>query len=197
MDGLAAGVAALAALMLAIWAAESSRFLIRPHPEEYVLPLALAGALIGFLPYNWHRASIFLGDSGSTFLGLALGALSIIGPAKLGTALLVLIIPILDVAWAIVRRRMRGRSFLAGDKQHVYHRMLELGVGYTRVVVLFYLICGVLAVADLFLHKFEKLIAFVLLVLVVFTGFVLLEVRARQGAPRIATGPPERRSTGS
>jgi UDP-GlcNAc:undecaprenyl-phosphate/decaprenyl-phosphate GlcNAc-1-phosphate transferase len=186
MDGLATGVAALAALMLAVWAAESARYLILPHREELVLPLALAGALFGFLPYNWHRASIFLGDSGSVFLGLALGSLSIIGPAKLGTALLVLIIPILDVAWAIVRRRMQGRSFLAGDKQHVYHRMLELGVPYTHVVLSFYVICVVLGIADLFLHKFEKLLAFVLLVLVVSTGFVLLEIRAKRTGARPA-----------
>jgi UDP-N-acetylmuramyl pentapeptide phosphotransferase/UDP-N-acetylglucosamine-1-phosphate transferase len=168
--------------------------MILPHREELVLPLALAGALLGFLPYNWHRASIFLGDSGSVFLGLALGALSIIGPAKLGTALLVLIIPILDVAWAVVRRRMQGRSFLAGDKQHVYHRMLHLGVRYTHVVLLFYLICAVLGTIDLLLYRFQKLLAFVLLVLLVSAVFVLLETRAQRISPGVAPGAREGRA---
>jgi UDP-GlcNAc:undecaprenyl-phosphate GlcNAc-1-phosphate transferase len=179
LDGLAAGVAAIAAILLAVWASEPQRFYLPGwHPEQVILPMALAGALLGFLPYNWHRASIFLGDSGAMFLGLALGALSIIGPAKLGTALLVLIIPVLDVAWAIVRRRLRGRSFLSGDKQHVYHRMLELGMTHTQVVGAFYLLCVVLCVFDLTLLKLEKLIAFVAVMALVGLAFVLLETTA-------------------
>lgn len=184
LDGLATGVVAIAAILLAIWASEPQRFFLTgSHREELVLPIALTGALLGFLPYNWHRARIFLGDSGSMFLGLALGALSIIGPAKLATALLVLIIPVLDVAWAIVRRRMRGRSFLSGDKQHVYHRMLELGMTHTQVVSAFYLLCGVLSVLDLALLKMEKLIAFVAVTTLVGVAFVLLETTASRRRP--------------
>lgn len=180
MDGLATGVAALAALLLAAWAAEKYKLYIpsSPHHEDLVLPLALAGALLGFLPYNWHSARIFLGDSGSMFLGLALGALSIVGPAKLATALLVLMIPVLDVAWAIVRRQLQGRSFLSGDKQHVYHRMRELGMSYRTVVLLFYALCIALGLLDLALYKVEKLVAFLVLTSVIGSGFVILEVRA-------------------
>ena len=180
MDGLVTGIAALAALLLAVWASEPSRFYLPPtlHHEDLLLPLALAGALLGFLPYNWHVARIFIGDSGTMFLGLALGALSIVGPAKLGTALLVLLVPVLDVAWAIVRRQLSGRSFLAGDKQHVYHRMRELGLGYTTIVLLLYFLCLALAVLDLELTKLAKLIAFLLLALVTGASFVALELRA-------------------
>jgi UDP-N-acetylmuramyl pentapeptide phosphotransferase/UDP-N-acetylglucosamine-1-phosphate transferase len=151
---------------------------VSAHHEDLFLPLALAGAIAGFLPFNWHRARIFLGDSGSVFLGLGIGALAIVGPAKLGTALLVLIIPILDVAWAMVRRQLQGRSFLTGDKQHVYHRMLELGFGYTSTVLVLYLLCGALGVLDLFLFKTAKLVAFVVLAAVTAGSFVLLEARA-------------------
>ncbi|MBV9280380.1 MAG: undecaprenyl/decaprenyl-phosphate alpha-N-acetylglucosaminyl 1-phosphate transferase [Chloroflexi bacterium] len=180
LDGLATGVAALATLMLAVWASEPSRFDLSAtlHHDDLLLPLALGGALLGFLPYNWHVARIFLGDSGALFLGLAIGALSIIGPAKLGTGLLVLLVPVLDVAWAIVRRQLSGRSFLAGDKQHVYHRMRDLGLKDTHIVLLLYSLCLALALLDLFLVKLAKLVAFVVLALITGVVFVLLEVRA-------------------
>ena len=185
LDGLATGVACLAALLLAAWASERQAFYLpaMAHHEDLLLPLALAGALLGFLPYNWHQARIFLGDSGSMFLGLSLGALSIVGPAKLATALLVLMIPVLDVAWAIVRRQLQGRSFLSGDKQHVYHRMLELGMSHTSVVLLLYAVCFALAILDLTLFKLGKLIAFVLLVVTIGAVFVALEIRAGRREP--------------
>jgi UDP-GlcNAc:undecaprenyl-phosphate GlcNAc-1-phosphate transferase len=186
LDGLAAGVAALAALLLAVWAAEPKRFgLPVGHYQDLVLAIALVGALLGFLPYNWHQAKIFLGDSGSMFLGFAVGALSIVGATKLGTALLILIIPVLDVLWAIVRRQMRGRSFLTGDKQHVYHRMLDLGLSHTGTVLLLYLLCGALAGIDLLLVKTAKLVAFVVLAALTGTSFVGLELRAvKRGTSR-------------
>jgi UDP-GlcNAc:undecaprenyl-phosphate GlcNAc-1-phosphate transferase len=180
LDGLAAGIACIAALLLALWARDPHRYLlpVTPHREDLILPLALAGALLGFLPFNWHVAKIFLGDSGSMFLGLAVGALSIIGPAKLGTALLILLVPVLDVAWAIVRRLLRGRNFLQGDKQHVYHRLMELGVSSTQTVLLFYLLCVALAVLDLSLLKIQKIVAFILLAACTIAAFAVIEVRA-------------------
>jgi UDP-N-acetylmuramyl pentapeptide phosphotransferase/UDP-N-acetylglucosamine-1-phosphate transferase len=181
LDGLTAGVSAIAALLLAAWATyAASRFLlpVTPQHEYLFLPLALAGATLGFLPFNWHVAHIFLGDSGSMFLGLALASLSIVGPAKLGTALLILLIPGLDVAWAIVRRQLQGRSFLTGDKQHVYHRMLEMGMSHTQTVLTLYSLCLILAALDLWLIKLYKLIAFALLAALTITIFVFLEVRA-------------------
>lgn len=179
LDGLAPGIATIAAVLLAIWASEPHRFaLASTQPESVILPMALAGALLGFLVFNWNPARIFLGDSGSMFLGLSLGALSIVGPAKLGTALIVLVVPILDVAWAIIRRGMRGKSFLSGDKQHVYHRMVEIGLSPTRTVVLLYAICVALGIADLLLLRLSKYIAFAVLAVILIAAFALLEVRA-------------------
>jgi UDP-GlcNAc:undecaprenyl-phosphate/decaprenyl-phosphate GlcNAc-1-phosphate transferase len=179
LDGLAPGIVSIAAVLLAIWASEPRRFaLASTQPESVILPMALAGALLGFLVYNWSPAKIFLGDSGSMFLGLALGALSIVGPAKLGTALIVLIVPVLDVAWAIIRRGMRGKSFLSGDKQHVYHRMMELGLAPTRTVILLYGICVALGVVDLLLLRVWKYAAFVVLVVLLIATFAVLELRA-------------------
>jgi UDP-GlcNAc:undecaprenyl-phosphate GlcNAc-1-phosphate transferase len=180
LDGLVAGICAEVALLLALWGSEPGRFhlLAGVHHEDVLLPLALLGALLGFLPFNWHVAKIFLGDSGAMFLGLSIGALAIVGPAKLGTALVVLVIPVLDVAWAIVRRQLKGRSFLTGDKQHVYHRMLELGMSHTGTVVTMYGIVAVLGALDLWLMKGPKFIAWVLLASLTFTVFVMLETQA-------------------
>jgi len=203
LDGLATGVVAIAAFLLAAWAFEEQRLYIpaMAHHQDLVLPLALAGALLGFLPYNWHHAKIFLGDSGAMFLGLGLAAISIVGPAKLATMLFIVLIPVLDVAWAIVRRMLNGRSFLSGDKQHVYHRMRELGLGTTGTVVTLYGLCLLLAGLDLALVRVFKLVAFVVLAIVTITVFVWLEIRAagRLGgdkAPpassaRPSAGPPE------
>lgn len=186
LDGLVTGVSAEVAILLAVWGSEPDRFhlIASVYHEDVLLPLALTGALLGFLPYNWHVAKIFLGDSGAMFLGLALASLAIVGPAKLGTALLVLIIAVLDVAWAIVRRQLRGRSFLAGDKQHVYHRMLEFGLSHTQTVLIIYALVAVLGILDWSLLKAEKLIAFVILGALVFGVFVVLEIRmpARKNA---------------
>lgn len=190
LDGLATGVSAIAAILLAVWAEEKSKFLIpsMPHHADLILPLCLAGSLAGFLVFNWHPARIFLGDSGAMFLGLALGTVSIVGPAKLGTALLVLVIPVLDVAWAIVRRRMRGKNFLSGDKQHVYHRMMELGMSHLWTVITLYVLVGILAWLDLQLFKLDKLIAFVVLAAVFSAGAIVLETRASR---RTAARRPE------
>lgn len=195
LDGLAPGIVTIAAVLLAIWASEPGRFaLASSQPESVILPMALAGALLGFLVYNWNPARIFLGDSGSMFLGLALGALSIVGPAKLGTALIVLVVPILDVAWAIIRRGMRGKNFLSGDKQHVYHRMMELGLGATRTVILLYAVCVALGVVDLLLLRLWKYVAFGVLTVVMIGAFALLELRAEVVASarqRTVDGPAE------
>src|SRR2546429_687188 len=112
LDGLAGGVAAIAALFLGLWAwhMAGSGYVTRDE-QNVILPLILCGALLGFLVYNWAPARVFMGDSGAMFIGFALGALSVFGPVKLGTALLLLIVPIVDVAWAIVRRLLGRRSF--------------------------------------------------------------------------------------
>ena len=88
---------------------------------------------MGFLRYNFHPAQIFMGDSGSMFLGFALAVISIIGGAKIATALLVLAVPILDVAYVIVFRLLRGRSPLQADRGHLHHRLYDLGMGQSQI----------------------------------------------------------------
>ena len=108
LDGLAAGISAVVCAVFAVFAFEIGQ------PLMVVLMLALLGSLSGFLFYNFNPARIFMGDCGSMFLGFALASLAILAPAKVATALLVLGIPIIDVAWLIVRRWRQGSPTHAG-----------------------------------------------------------------------------------
>lgn len=143
MDGLATGVVGITALCITVIS-----FLF--HQQSIaVLSAIFTGAVLGFLPHNWHPAKIFMGDSGAMFLGLALAVLSIMGGAKLALALMVLGIPILDVALVIIYRVRRHQSPLHYDKTHLHHRLLATGLSVHQICVLFYglaLTFGLLAV---------------------------------------------------
>ena len=120
IDGLAAGVVVIAGFMLFV-----HTFRLEQHSLA-LLALALIGSVLGFLLFNFFPAQVFLGSAGASVLGFALGALSIIGGAKVGTALLVLGIPILDVAWQILHRVRAGKSPFSADRGHLHHRLLDL-----------------------------------------------------------------------
>jgi UDP-GlcNAc:undecaprenyl-phosphate GlcNAc-1-phosphate transferase len=132
LDGLATGIVGIACVILFAHTA------LLGQASIAILPLALLGAIIGFLPYNFAPARIFLGSSGALFLGLSLGALSIIGGAKLASALLVLGIPILDTAWQIVRRLRDGRAPYHGDRGHLHFRLVDRGWPQRTVVLILY-----------------------------------------------------------
>ena len=144
MDGLATGVVGITALCITIIS-----FML--HQQSIaVLSAIFTGAVLGFLPHNWHPAKIFMGDSGAMFLGLALAVLSIMGGAKLALALMVLGVPILDVALVIINRVRRHQSPLHYDKTHLHHRLLATGLSVRQICALFYglaLIFGLLAVS--------------------------------------------------
>jgi UDP-GlcNAc:undecaprenyl-phosphate GlcNAc-1-phosphate transferase len=132
LDGLASGIVAIACVILFVHTQRLGQESIA------VLPLALLGAIGGFLPFNFSPAKIFLGASGALFLGLSLGTLSIIGGAKVASALLVLGIPILDTAWQIVQRLRDGRAPYHGDRGHLHFRLVDRGWSQPRVVLLLY-----------------------------------------------------------
>jgi len=148
MDGLAAGIAVMAAIVLftrSIWFGQ---------PSIAVLPLALAACALGFLRWNFHPASVFMGTSGSVLLGYALANLSVIGGAKVGTAFAVLAIPILDTAWVMLRRISRGRSpFHGGDREHLPQKLHWLGLSQLQVVLLLYALCAAFGFLSLRLHS--------------------------------------------
>ncbi len=158
LSGLATGVTALVCAILAVhmlWRAEP------PQASVAVLPIALLGAALGFLPANF-RGRIFMGSSGSYFLGFALAALGIIGGARLATVLLVLGLPALDVAWLIYSRWRRGVSPGQGGRDHLHFRLLDLGLAERTIVLAYWLFCAVFGTLTLFLDdRLYKLIALV------------------------------------
>lgn len=172
LDGLAAGVGAIAS---AVFAAH----MLREGQESVaLLALALMGATLGVLPYNFNPARTFIGSSGAFFLGYALAALAIMAGAKVATMLLVLGIPILDVAWQIVSRVRRGQSPMQGDRGHLHHRLFDAGLSQRQVVLgywAFCLLCGLLAL--LLPARIYKLFA---LLLVALLGAALLWFLARR-----------------
>jgi UDP-N-acetylmuramyl pentapeptide phosphotransferase/UDP-N-acetylglucosamine-1-phosphate transferase len=132
IDGLAPTVTLVASIILFLhtffWPREDPQFTIS------ILPLVLGAALVGFLPFNWFPARITLGDAGSNFIGLTIAAISIVGGAKLATALLVLGLPLLDLVWVTISRALRGQPIATGDKSHLHHRLLARGWGVGRIV---------------------------------------------------------------
>ncbi|HMR64665.1 MAG TPA: MraY family glycosyltransferase [Anaerolineae bacterium] len=164
LDGLAAGVAAIAGLLFAIHAYSLGQTTVA------LFPLALAAACLGFLPFNFFPARVFMGG-GSMLLGYALASLSILAPAKVATALLVLGIPIIDVAWIIIRRWRRGQPTRAG-RDHLHHRLLDVGLSQRQIVLLYYTFCATFGMLALVIEvRLFKLMA--LLVLGILTLFVL------------------------
>ena len=173
LDGLAAGVAAILSAVLAFHMYREGQYSVA------LLPLALLGATLGFLPYNFHPARVFMGSSGSFFLGFAVGALGIIAGAKMATVLLVMGIPILDVAWRILDRFRLGRSPLVGDRGHLHFRLLDLGLSQRQIVILYYLFCSFFGLLALVISsRLYKFLA--LLVLGTMTLLVLLFVSRRK-----------------
>jgi UDP-GlcNAc:undecaprenyl-phosphate GlcNAc-1-phosphate transferase len=148
MDGLAGGVAAVATGVLflrTLWFGQAS---------IAIVPLALGGACLGFLTRNWHPARIILGSSGALFLGYMLGVITVVGGVKIGTAFLLLAVPILDVAWVAYRRLAQGRSPLrGGDAEHLPHRLRMLGLSDRAIVLALCLVCTSVGVAVLATHS--------------------------------------------
>jgi len=138
LDGLAGGLSAIAALTLAVlgW---------REGTPEIVLPaLILAASTFGFLRYNFYPAKVFMGDSGSMFLGYVLACLSVIGVAKTATVvsvfvpILILGIPIFDTLFAIIRRYINNQPIFKADKEHLHHRLLAIGLSHRQTVLVIY-----------------------------------------------------------
>ncbi len=146
LDGLAAGICFIAALIL-FWSA--SRI---GQPAAFLM-LALAGVALGFLFFNSNPAKIFMGDSGSMFLGYIIGTVSIWGLLKTATIvgvvfpLLVLGMPLTDVVFAIIRRKWKGLSIVRADRGHLHHRLLDAGLNQRQAVFILYIISACFGLA--------------------------------------------------
>lgn len=149
LDGLSAGVAMISSFSLMIVAGKFG------YTNIIILSAAVAGACLGFLPFNFNPAKIFMGDTGALFLGFMLAAISIEGVMKsvatiaVAAPILILGVPIFDTTFAIFRRLLNGQSVAAADKGHLHHRLLDRGFSQKKAVLILYgmsAIFGVLAV---------------------------------------------------
>ncbi len=173
LDGLCSGVGLIGSLtMFALSLTAKVN-----QPITATIAIIFAGCLLGFLFYNFNPASIFLGESGSTLIGFMLGVLAIILGAKIATALLVMGIPILDVAWAIIRRLFYRRSPFKGDRQHLHFRLLDIGLSQRQAVLALYAISVVFGGVAIFLQSYGKLIAllilFIVMIIIALTTVIL------------------------
>jgi UDP-N-acetylmuramyl pentapeptide phosphotransferase/UDP-N-acetylglucosamine-1-phosphate transferase len=144
-----------------------------PNSGTSILILILAGSIFGFLILNFYPAKIFLGNGGSTFLGLAIGTMAIISGAKIATALLVMGLPLLDMVWVIIQRLGKGESpFRHADKKHLHFRLLSLGLSKKQTVLILYLISlffGIIALFQGTIGKLTTLVILVLLIIIIFS----------------------------
>jgi UDP-GlcNAc:undecaprenyl-phosphate GlcNAc-1-phosphate transferase len=180
MDGLATGASLFASIVMLTVG------LFTGHTLVAVVALALAGALTGFLRYNFNPASIFLGDSGSLFIGFLLAALSLTGGQKASTAVAVAIplmafaLPVIDTGFAVARRFVAGRPLFEGDREHIHHKLLERGWSQRRVAFVLYGACALFGMlALLFMSDGGEGKLTGLLLLVTGAGVVLIAGRLR------------------
>ena len=187
LDGLAAGVCTIAALLFA-WHSRRLGQVTVP-----LFPLALAGALIGFLFYNFAPARIFLGTAGAYLLGYNVATLSILSPAKLSTALLVMAVPILDVAWQIAGRLRRGQHPFQGDRGHLHFRLSDGGLPTRQIVLGYYLVTSAFGLIPVFVPGgLAKIILWLALATAVFILLVRLGARSHQSPAEKGTWASDR-----
>jgi UDP-GlcNAc:undecaprenyl-phosphate GlcNAc-1-phosphate transferase len=151
LDGLAAGSALFSTLVAFVVSLLNGQSLIT------LMTIALAGAILGFLRYNFNPATIFLGDSGSLFIGFLLSALALAGAQKAPTIVAVAIpvvsfgLPILETALSILRRLISGRPVFTADREHIHHKLLQHGLTHRQVVIVLYAVSAIFAMLSLFL----------------------------------------------
>ncbi len=157
LDGLAGGVSAIAALILFTLALQVDQ------PLVALLAIILAGSALGFLPFNFFPAKIFMGDSGAYFLGMTLAMLAIYSGGKLATLSLVLGFTIIDAMWAVVRRLRRRVHPFTSDREHLHHLLLKAGFSQRSAVLSLYLLAVTFGVIALQAQSFTKLVALIVL----------------------------------
>ncbi len=172
LDGLAAGVSTIASITIFLVALQQGNLVVS------VLTAGLAGAAFGFLYYNFNPAKIFMGDSGSQFLGFMLAGISVVGAVKSAATIALIVpilalgLPILDTTFAIVRRYRGGVPIFKPDKGHLHHRLLDLGFSQRQAVLLMYIISALLGLSAVALTEVSSQIAIGIVCVVVIVVLV-------------------------
>jgi UDP-GlcNAc:undecaprenyl-phosphate GlcNAc-1-phosphate transferase len=177
LDGLASGISVIAAVSIFFLS------LSLGQPAAALLSLIFAGSVLGFIPWNFNPAKIFMGDSGSMFLGYLLAVLAVISGGKVATAFLVLGLPVLDVVWVALRRILAGHSPFKADKFHLHHRLLDVGLSQRQAVLMLYLISAIFGGVAIFSQtagKFQAIIWLLILMGALAILLIILEWKKRK-----------------
>ena len=172
LDGLACGVSTISSMTMLVIA------LTVAEPEVALLMAALSGGCIGFLPYNLNPAKIFMGDTGSTFLGFILAVVSIQGLFKsyaiisFAVPFLMLGLPIFDTCFAIFRRVSHGQSPMAPDRGHIHHRLIDMGFSQKQAVAIAYMLSAILGMAAVVLTNDGEMKALIFIGAVIVVGAI-------------------------
>jgi UDP-GlcNAc:undecaprenyl-phosphate GlcNAc-1-phosphate transferase len=194
-DGLASGIGGLCAVNLGM------AMILGNHPATAVLLFCLAGACLGFLRHNWHPARLFLGSSGSLFIGYMLGATTLVatymsphaaGLYPLLIPVLVFTVPLYDTASVIVIRLFKRRSIFEGDRSHLHHRLMKMGFSHRQTVAFMYIMCLAFGVGSILLTRTDAVGSLVILAQVgILLGLIALlewvSARTRPGTARIGS----------
>ncbi len=181
LDGLVTGVVLIGSFIIFLFTITEKYY----QADIALASLVLASACLGFLVFNWHPASIFLGEGGSLFLGFALGVLAIISGGKIAVALLVMGIPVLDLVWTIIRRLQKHQNpFKFSDREHLHFRILDTGIGQRKTVLLYYFISFSFGISALFLQSKGKLFALSILFAIMFVVVLIFKRRDQKRFPQ-------------
>ena len=192
LDGLAVGVSAISAatlLVIALLVAESN---------IAIVVAALLGACLGFLPYNFNPAKIFMGDTGSTFLGFILASLSIQGMFKLyaiisfAVPFLILGIPIFDICFAIIRRLAKHQNPMKADRGHIHHRLIDMGFSQKQAVAITYMLTAMLGLAAVVLTSSGEGRALILIGAIFVVGAIGFRMIFNRNQQRLRGLPDEK-----
>ena len=181
LDGLAAGVSSISAIAMLVISC------ILGDPAVAVVTAALAGSIFGFLPYNFNPAKIFMGDTGSNFLGFILATLSIQGLFKFYAVIsfavpfLILGLPLFDMLSSIIRRVAKGQSPMAPDRGHIHHRLMDMGLSQKQAVAVLYAITCILGITGVILASSGAGKAILLLLAVILVCTIGFNVLAHSG----------------
>lgn len=172
LDGLAAGVASIAAITILLVALQQEIVLVS------LLTAGLAGSALGFLQHNFNPAKIFMGDTGSMFLGYMLAGISIIGAVKSAATIALIVpilalgLPIMDTSFAIFRRAINGKPIFKPDRGHLHHRLLDMGFNQKQAVLLMYAISGCLGLSAIALSEVNGLLGIIIVIGVIVVALI-------------------------
>jgi UDP-GlcNAc:undecaprenyl-phosphate/decaprenyl-phosphate GlcNAc-1-phosphate transferase len=178
LNGLTSGITVIAALTLFLLSIRPGiHYDVSSQVPVAMMSVILFAVALAFWLFDFFPAKILMGDTGSMFFGFLLASLAIFSGGKVATAFLVLGFPILDAIWVILRRILEGKSPMKGDRKHLHHRLLEIGLGERKALLLIYALCAVFGGIAVFLEGTQKVYAIAaMLVLMVALGFVAVKL---------------------